>query len=252
MEIKLLHLYYDIMNLYGEYGNIRILQKHLEDQGANVIVDRKTINEAVNFEEYDFIYIGSGTERNQEVILEDIKRNHKEDFIKAVENNKIVLLTGNSYEILGKDIAGKDALGVLNFKTERTERRITADIIAKSKILKNKVVGFVNNMSRIKENDNPLFEIEFEEGESKESKNEGVTYKNVIGTHLIGPLLIRNPEILKMLVNKICKQKDENFEYKEIEYAEEEKAYELVLKELGQRGRSFLTHSSIYFHIQYN
>lgn len=235
MEIKLLHLYYDIMNLYGEYGNIKILQKHLEDQGANVIVDKKTINEEINFEEYDFIYIGSGTEKNQEVILEDIKRNHKENFIKAIENNKVMLLTGNSYEILGKDIAGQEALGILNFETERTEKRITADIIAKSKILKNKVVGFVNNMSSIKNNDNPLFEIEFGEGESATSKFEGVTYKNVIGTHLIGPLLIRNPEILKMLVDKICRQKDENFEYKEIEYAEEEKAYELVLKELENR-----------------
>ena len=235
MEIKLLHLYYDIMNLYGEYGNIKILQKHLEDQGANVIVDKKTINEGINFEEYDFIYIGSGTEKNQEVILEDIKNVHKEGFEKAIESNKIVLLTGNSYEILGKKIAEKEALGILNFETERTGKRITADVIASSKILKNKVVGFVNNMSSIKNNDNPLFEIEFGEGESANSKFEGVTYKNVIGTHLIGPLLIRNPEILKMLVNKICKQKDENFECKEIEYAEEEKAYELVLHELENR-----------------
>ena len=45
MEVKILHLYSDIMNLYGEYGNIKILEKHLKDQGFEVIIDRKTIGE---------------------------------------------------------------------------------------------------------------------------------------------------------------------------------------------------------------
>ena len=202
MEIKLLHLYYDIMNLYGEYGNIKVLEQHLKDQGASVIVDKKTINEKINLNEYDFIYIGSGTEKNQEVILEDIMKNYKEQFKKVVEENKIILLTGNSYEILGKSINGKEALNILNFEVERTEKRVTADIIARSEKLQNKVVGFVNNMSSIKNNENPLFEIEFGQGESKDNKKEGITYKNVIGTHLI---------------------------------EEEEKAYKLVLNELENR-----------------
>ena len=73
MQIKLLHLYYDIMNLYGEYGNIKILEKHLKDQGFEVIVDKKTIGDTKNLEKYDFVYIGCGTERNQKAILEDIK-----------------------------------------------------------------------------------------------------------------------------------------------------------------------------------
>ena len=58
MEIKLLHLYYDIMNLYGEYGNIKILEEHLKDQGYTVMVDKKTLGEEKNLEEYDFIFDG--------------------------------------------------------------------------------------------------------------------------------------------------------------------------------------------------
>ena len=69
MEIKLLHLYYDIMNLYGEYGNIKILEEHLKDQGYTVMVDKKTLGEEKNLEEYDFIYMGCGTERNQMCIM---------------------------------------------------------------------------------------------------------------------------------------------------------------------------------------
>ena len=60
-------------------------------------------------------------------------------------------------------------------------------------------------------------------------------YKNLIGTHIIGPILIRNPELLKLLINRICTQKDENFKYKDITYEDEEEGYELVLKELETR-----------------
>ena len=49
-------------------------------------------------------------------------------------------------------------------------------------------------------------------------KKEGISYKNLIGTHIIGPILIRNPELLKLLINRICTQKDENFKYKDITY----------------------------------
>ena len=91
MEVKLLHLYYDIMNLYGEYGNIKILEQHLKDQGFDVTVDRRTINEKKNFNQYDFIYMGCGTEKNQQVILKDIQ-NDEQDFKQAIENR-----SGNTF-----------------------------------------------------------------------------------------------------------------------------------------------------------
>lgn len=232
MEVKILHLYYDIMNLYGEYGNIKILEQHIKDQGFDVIVDKKTIGEEKNFSEYDFIYMGCGTEKNQQVILQDIY-NEREEFINAIEEGKPMLLTGNSYEILGKSIDGKDALGLFEFETEYGENRITSDIICTSSIFENKIVGFINTMSNVKNNSQPLLKIEWGQGILQE--NEGILYKNILGTHLIGPLLIRNPEILKFVIEKICIQKDENFEYKNIEYEDEEKGYKLVLKELENR-----------------
>lgn len=234
MEIKILHLYYDIMNLYGEYGNIKILEQHLKDQSFEVIVDKKSIGEAKNFNEYDFIYMGCGTERNQQAILQDIIKD-KEELQNVMENGKVILFTGNSYEILGKSIDGNPALGFFEFETEHKEKRETPDVICTSEILENKVVGFINTMSVIKNNDKPLFKIEWNSESSKVDEPDGIIYNNLMGTHLIGPLLIRNPEILKMTIEKICKAKDENFKYKEIEYEDEQKGYELVLKELQGR-----------------
>ena len=218
------------MNLYGEYGNIKILEEHLKDQGYTVIVDKKTLGEEKNLEEYDFIYMGCGTERNQMCIMQDFKK-EKEKLSKLIEQEKNIMLTGNSYEILGKKLNREDALGIFNFEAKNTQKRTTEDVICTSNLLKNKVVGFINNMSEITNLENSLFDIEW----GIEDKKEGISYKNLIGTHIIGPILIRNPELLKLLINRICTQKDENFKYKDITYEDEEEGYELVLKELETR-----------------
>ena len=146
--IKMLHLYYDIMNLYGDYGNIIILKKHLEDQGFEVLLDKKTIGEDVTIEDYDFIFIGSGTERNLDVVLNDIKK-YEENLKEYIDKEKVILLTGNSFEMFGKSIDDKEALKIFDYETKREKDRTTSDVIYKSQFLENKVVGFVNKCTKI-------------------------------------------------------------------------------------------------------
>ena len=56
MTIRIAHLYYDIMNLYGEIGNIKVLRYHLEEQGIKVIIDNLSINDEIDFNKYDLLY----------------------------------------------------------------------------------------------------------------------------------------------------------------------------------------------------
>lgn len=234
MTIKILHMYYDLMNLYGEYGNIKILEHHLKDSGIDVLVEKKTVNDAINFEEYDFIYIGCGTEKNQKVVLEDLKK-YKEDLMKYIDSNKYALFTGNSFEMLGKKIGEENALNILDFEVIRTNDRITSDVIFKSKYFNNEVVGFINKMSNIINNQNPLFEVDFGIGENEKNDYEGIKYKNLYGTYISGPLLVRNPEMLQKLMLGICEIKDKGFKFKVKSYKNEEDGYTLVLAELMKR-----------------
>lgn len=234
MVIKILHWYYDIMNLYGEYGNIKVLEKHLQDQGVKVIVDRKTVNENVNLEEYDFIYIGAGTEDNQLFVMKDMKK-YVEALKKYINDEKVALFTGNSYEMLGKSINGEVGLEIFDFEVKILEDRKTSDVIYKSKYLKNKLVGFINKMTDIVHNLNPLFEVEFGIGEDINNSIEGIKYKNIYGTHVTGPILVRNPEILEKMVRLICMQKDKDYVCKKIKYQNEKEGYDLVLSELKNR-----------------
>lgn len=234
MVVKILHWYYDIMNLYGEYGNVKVIEKHLQDQGVKVLVERKTVNETVNLEEYDFIYMGAGTEDNQLFVMKDMQK-YAEALKKYIDNEKVALFTGNSYEMLGQKINDEKALGIFDFETQILNDRITSDVIYKSKFLKNKVVGFVNKMTNVVYNINPLFEVEFGIGENENNNTEGVKYKNLYGTHVTGPILVRNPEMLEKIVRLICMQKDKNYVCKKIKYPNEKEGYELVLSELKNR-----------------
>jgi CobQ-like glutamine amidotransferase family enzyme len=101
MKLTIAHLYYDIMNLYGESGNVKALKKYLEEQGITVTIKFVTIDEDKEFDKYDIVYIGSGIEANRLLVLKDILM-HKEEISTAIENNKFYLCTGNSYELFGK------------------------------------------------------------------------------------------------------------------------------------------------------
>ena len=234
MSIKLLHLYHDIMNLYGDYGNIVILKKHLEDQGLNVVLDKKTIDDEINFKNYDFIFIGSGTERNLDFVLEDLKKK-SEPLKEYIENNGIILCTGNSFEMFGEKIDNNDALKIFDFEVRRDKDRTPSDIIYESKFLNKPVVGFVNKQTKIYHNMNPFFSVIFGIGENEKNDYEGVKYKNFYGTHISGPVLVRNPELLEKLVLDIAKSNQSGFKQKKVQYTNEEKGYELVLSELKKR-----------------
>ncbi|MBO5141734.1 MAG: hypothetical protein J6C46_01825 [Clostridia bacterium] len=234
MTIKILHMYYDLMNLYGEYGNIKILEHHLKDIGINVEVDKKSVNDEIDINSYDFIYIGCGTEKNQFVVLNDLKK-YKEDLIKYINSNKYALFTGNSFEMLGNKINGEEALNILNFEVTRTKDRITSDVILNSKYFNNEVVGFINKMSNVTNNQNPLFDVNFGIGENENNDHEGIKYKNIFGTYVLGPILVRNPELLKNIILGICEVKDKSFKCKVNTYKNEEEGYALVLSELMKR-----------------
>ena len=99
-KIKIAHLYYDLMNLYGENGNVRALKRFIERQDIKCDIHFLTIGDKINFEDYDLFYIGMGSENSEMLVLEDIKQ-YKDDIKKAINKGKHFLITGNSMELFG-------------------------------------------------------------------------------------------------------------------------------------------------------
>ena len=233
--MKILHLYHDLMNLYGEYANITALVKLLENNGEEVTVDRVSIGDEAELSAYDFIYIGSGTERNMRVALNDIKR-FESALTDCVGKGKVMLFTGNSFEMLGRRITDADGneyegLGLFNFESvEQNRERLVGDVIFDCAFLDSPVVGFVNKCSEIKVIDEPMFTVKMGLGNSKGDSGEGVRLNNLFCTHVTGPVLIKNPHFLCYLAELLLGRKpdDSCLEH-------EKKGYAVTLTELSKR-----------------
>ena len=95
MKLVIGHLYYDLMNLYGENGNIKVLEYHLKNQGIKVEVKKLSLDDKIDFENLDLIYIGCGTEKNRNIVLKDLLK-YKKEIKEYFKENKFFLVTGNA------------------------------------------------------------------------------------------------------------------------------------------------------------
>lgn len=231
--MKILHLYPDLMNLYGEYGNVVCLKKHLEDQGFKVKVDETKLNFKNKIEDYDFVYCGSGLEANLKVALKDLMK-HSKSLSKAINNGTYMLFTGNAMELLANSIDGEKGLGLVSLDVETKEKRYTGDVVVENKDF-GEIVGFINKSTIIKAKDG-LFNYVFKDANLNDfSDKEGYRINNLIGTHIIGPILVKNPKLMRFYVEGIAKQNKKKFVYKEVFYPYEEDSYEVTLNALKER-----------------
>lgn len=235
--MKILHLYYDLMNLYGEYANVSALERYLSQQGIDVVADKKSLYDEIDFSQYGLIYIGSGTEQNQLVALRNLMQ-RKDAVKRAYENGAVILATGNAFELFGSKIVLPDsqeleALGFFGYYTvlSGTERTLTDQVCTDRS--GSKAVGFINKSSEIFGADKPMFTVDFGAGNNKNEKTEGFTEGNFFGTHLIGPCLVKNPLLAEFFVKMLCDK--ENAEFKKLQCEYEQKAYEITLRELLNR-----------------
>ncbi len=233
--MQVLHLYNDIMNLYGEYANLTALGRFLAHNGERMALEYATFGDNVRLYDYDFIYMGSGTERNQKLVLADFAR-YSDELAAYIESGKPALFTGNAFEILGKSITdadGKkyDGLGIFDFETvEQRKTRMTADAIFEADFLDKPLVGFVNKCSTIKGVETPAFKVRMGLG-NDDGKFEGLRKNNFIGTHLTGPIMVKNPHFLKYEASLESGRKDLSDDF----LVYEKKGFEITLSELKAR-----------------
>ena len=209
-QIKILHLYHDLMNLYGDWGNVAVLEHELNRRGCDVLADKKSVGDDIDFSVYDFIYIGSGTERSLVACMRDLER-YKDVFLERIEAGVPVLATGNSHELFGRGVTDCDGvrhemLGLLDFETEQQFKRVTGDCICvvKPPFSQDKLVGFINRAGggQIGDVSRP-FSVKPGIGAGFQAHEEGIVYKNLLGTYLTGPLLVRNPPMMRYFADML-------------------------------------------------
>lgn len=211
MKLTIGHLYPDMLNLYGDRGNIRCFQKRLEWRGIEAELKYVLSGETVDFSGLDLVLLGGGSDREQELVCRYLKQ-EKNGFQDYVESGGTMLAVCGGYQLLGKyyktDKMMIEGLDILDIYTEWDARRLTGNIILKSQLSKAPVVGFENHGGRTFIGDySPFGKVVVGYGNTEEAKWEGVVYKNVIGSYLHGPLLPKNPEICDYLLERALAHK---------------------------------------------
>lgn len=189
MKLNILCLYYDIMNLYGENGNIKVLEYHLKEAKIKYNIDYLSIDDDLIFKNYDLVLIGAGTERNRLLALSHLMK-YKNDLKEEIENNKFFLVTGNALGMFGKTLNDEEALDVFDYETVTSDNRISKEVVLKNKFGRD-IYGFLNCEDVNNNEENFLFE------------NEGIKYKNFYGTYVLGPILSRNPDFLRYFFKRL-------------------------------------------------
>lgn len=211
MKLTIGHLFPDLLNLYGDRGNIQCFIKRLAWRGIESEVISFPAESKIDFRQLDIILLGGGSDREQELVCQYLKliQNDLKDYI---ENNGVALavcggfqLLGNYYKTSQKTIEG---LGILDIYTEWEPTRLTSNVILQNALFQTPIVGFENHAGRtFTGNYTPLGKVLAGFGNTGCSGYEGVIYKNVIATYLHGPLLPKNPEVCDYLLEKALQQK---------------------------------------------
>lgn len=212
MKIKICHLYPDLLDLYGDRGNIMVLSARTQWRGIECEVQKVSLGEPLDFRTLDILFIGGGSDREQNILVQDLMRRENE-LKAAIEDGLVVLTICGGYQLLGQYYQTADGtripgLGILDLWTVAGAKRLIGNVVvdcAEGQFSSNKLstlVGFENHSGKtfLGSGLQPLGKVRRGNGNNAEDGGEGVRYKNAFGTYLHGPLLPKNPHFADLLL----------------------------------------------------
>ena len=206
------HLFPDLLNLYGDGGNVRVLEQRLAWRGIPVEVRRVCHGDAIDLTGVDLIMMGGSPDREQKLASADIVA-MRDELDAYVQDMGPLLAICGSYQMLGREwlVDGEKVpgLGIVGMTTGRpgtSADRLVSNIVLRSSLADTPVVGYENHAGRtyLDEGVQPFGTVVSNTGlgNNEETKADGVRYKNVLGTYLHGPLLAKNPQIADWLLER--------------------------------------------------
>ena len=236
-EFRILHIYSDLLDLYGDYANLTMVQSCLHQMGHSCTIDTAQLGEPISLSGANLVYIGHGKARNLAACAE-----HFSSFgaavREAIEHEQLFFVTGNARLLFGKtfetpDGSVREGIGLFDYHGRETGKVFTSDVLSRPAFDSSmECYGFINRTSHIiGENHFPLFEVLRGKGDNENtSATEGTLYKNFFGTWQMGPFLVRNPNFLRELLRRMTGEA-----YREIDLTLEEEALKRTLAEFHKK-----------------
>ena len=232
MKITIGHLYPDLLNLYGDRGNIACLMQRCIWRGIEADTIEFNTGDVIDFSKLDIVLLGGGSDREQAIVCKNLLEIQSQ-FKEYVEDDGVVIAVCGGYQLLGKyyktDDGMIEGLNLVDIYTEQEEGRLIDNIVLESPLADMPVVGFENHGGRTYINGNqPFGKVLYGSGNDGKSGYEGVIYKNVIGTYLHGPLLPKNPQICDYLIQKALERKYGSVQLSPLDDSQEKEANDYI------------------------
>jgi len=212
LELNICHLYPDLLNVYGDIGNILILKYRAEKREIIINISNVSIGDAFSKDDYDIVFFGGGQDYEQSIVSEDLFVK-KEELKSYIEENGVFLAICGGYQLLGKYYTTADGeklngLDILDIYTESGNKRFIGNTVIKNEEMNETYVGFENHSGRTYIGKlKPLGRVIKGYGNNGEDGNEGCIYKNTFCTYFHGSLLSKNPELAdRLLLNALSRK----------------------------------------------
>jgi len=247
MNLTIGYLYPDLMNIYGDTGNITALKKRAEWRGIGVTVKNISLKEKIKRNEVDIFFFGGGQDQAQVEVAADLEKSDKgKEIRKEIERGVPLLAICGGYQLLGeyyKPFTGPKLPGVGLFPayTVASDQRMIGNIVITPTIPytlhpKPSLVGFENHSGKtyLKKGGQPLGKVVSGFGNNGEDQTEGCIYKNAIGCYMHGSLLPKNPELADWLLQKALEVKyGEDIQLKPLNDSLETQAHIAAIQRFG-------------------
>ncbi|MDD4170174.1 MAG: glutamine amidotransferase [Desulfotomaculaceae bacterium] len=241
--IRICHMYPDLLNLYGDSGNIIAFIKRCQWRGISVSVQEISLNDQVNLKEQNFLFLGGGSDRELNLTAADLMKRKKE-LKEAIEDDLVILAICGGYQLLGQYYLASNGekipgLGIMDFFTRAGSRRLVGNIVVEVSIdgLPVKLAGFENHSGYTYLGScQPLGQVLSGNGNNGQDGLEGARYRNVFCSYLHGPLLPKNARLTDHLINLAMKNAGSNDQLRPLESEIEDQACQAILNRLGFKG----------------
>ena len=206
-KLKMAHLYGNLLNTYGDNGNILVLNYVAKQLGITIETEIVSIHEPFDPEKYDIVFFGGGQDYEQLIVSKDIQ-DKKDSITEYIENDGVMLAICGGYQLLGhyyigaqgEKIAGISALD--HYTLSQDNNRFIGDIKILNEETGQTYVGFENHNGRtfLGKDERPLGKVITGYGNNGEDNMEGAIYRNTFCSYFHGPILANNENLAHRLI----------------------------------------------------
>jgi lipid II isoglutaminyl synthase (glutamine-hydrolysing) len=210
-------LYPDLMNIYGDRGNILTLLKRAEWRDFEARLLELGRGTTKRMDEVDVFFFGGGQDREQALVYEDLLEHKQPPLERAVQAGAQILAVCGGYQLLGHYYQTADGerfpgIGVIDVKTEAGKRRFIGDVVVDTEmadLTPTTLVGFENHSGRtfLGAKAKPLGTVRLGFGNNGSDGTEGCIQGGVVGTYLHGSLLPKNPHLADHLIRSALRRR---------------------------------------------